>query len=89
MLIHAISGPTATQYELEDLELVEPVFTLLGFLSNTSRAQDVAKMVESLGALKKEAEVAKNAIEKHVCVDEVPGIGSKSIRSLEEFVGRI
>jgi hypothetical protein len=33
--------------------------------------------------------VAKNAAEKHVRVDEVPVIGSKSIRSSEEFVGRI
>jgi ATP-dependent helicase/DNAse subunit B len=89
MLTHAISGPTTTQHELKDLELVEPVFTLLNFLNDTSRAQDVAKMAESLRALKKEAEVAKNAAEKHVRVDEVPGIGSKSIRSLEEFVGRI
>jgi hypothetical protein len=89
MLTQAISGPTTTQHELKDLELVEPVFTLLNFLNDTSRAQDVAKMAESLRALKKEAEVAKNAAEKHVRVDEVPGIGSKSIRSLEEFVGRI
>ena len=89
MLTHAISGPTTTQHELKDLELVEPAFTLLNFLNDTSRAQDVAKMAESLRALKREAEVAKNAAEKHVRVDEVPGIGSKSILSLEEFVGRI
>ncbi|KFY37997.1 hypothetical protein V494_04549 [Pseudogymnoascus sp. VKM F-4513 (FW-928)] len=89
MLTHVISSPTTTQHELKDLKLVEPVFTLLNFLNNTSRAQDVAMMAESLGALKKEAEVAKYAVQKHVRVDEVPGIGSKRIRSLEEFVGRI
>jgi hypothetical protein len=65
MLTHAISGAT-TQHKLKDLELVEPVFTLLNFLNDTSRAQYLAKMAESLRALKTEAEVAKIAAEKHV-----------------------
>jgi hypothetical protein len=49
---------------------------LLNFLNDTSRAQDVAKMAESLRALKTEAEVAKNAAEKHV-VAWVPYMASR------------
>lgn len=88
ILGHAISSPTTSQHELDDLELVEPVFSLLNVVNDTSGAQDVAKMAESLGALKEEAEAAKIAAEKHRRVDEAPEAGSKKIRSFEEFAGR-
>ncbi|PVH69122.1 hypothetical protein DL98DRAFT_578502 [Cadophora sp. DSE1049] len=75
-----------THQELKDLELVEPVFTLLDLLKDTSRVQDVARMAESLRGLKSEVGVAGKT---DVPVDEVPREGSKRIRSLDEFAGRM
>lgn len=84
MLTSATPGsPTG----LKDLELVEPVFTLLVFLKDTPRAQDVTRMTQSLRELKKKAVMAENAAEKRGNVDEPPRVESKRIRSLEEFAG--
>ena len=72
--------------EPQDLVLVEPVFTLLDLLTHTSKAQDVAKIAESLTALKQKAELAaKNG----VSVDEASGVGNKRIQSVEEFARRM
>ncbi|KAH7351362.1 fungal-specific transcription factor domain-containing protein [Rhexocercosporidium sp. MPI-PUGE-AT-0058] len=81
MLTYAI-----TQQKLEDLELVEHVFTLLDLLKDTSRTQDVAKMAEFLRGLKEEAGVATG---KHMHINKVPEVGSERIRSKEEFFKRM
>jgi hypothetical protein len=88
MLQHSISDPTNIRL-VQHLELVEPVFTLLDFLHDTSRAQDVARMAESLRALKTQAEMGRTPTETQVRVDEMPGGGSKTIGSMGEFVKEI
>lgn len=78
---HAIA-----QKERKDLALVEPVLTLLDLLTHASKAQDVAKMAESLRALKQKAELAAK---KDASVDVMTCVGNKRIQSVEEFTRRM